>query len=192
NGQFVVPPEKVQKVVDKLPLEVIPGIGKVSLEKLHRAGFYLCEDIKNTDYRDLLIRFGRQGASLWQKSHGIDPREVIVERERKSVGVERTFSQNIMTYEQCWAVIENKLFPELDQRLTKASAKRAIIKQGIKVKFADFQLTTIEHLHQELELDDFRELLREVLKRQNGREIRLLGLSVMLKPQLPVEQLSFF
>lgn len=192
NGQFVVTPENVQITVDKLPLEKIPGVGKVSLEKLNQAGFYLCEDIKNSDYRELLRKFGRLGASLWKKSHGIDNREVVVERERKSVGVERTFSHNISTYEECWQVIEDKLFPELDMRLTKASPDRAIIKQGIKVKFADFQLTTIEHIHPQLELDDFKQLLDDVLKRQKGREIRLLGLSVMLKPEQQSKQLSFF
>ncbi|MGR5528794.1 DNA polymerase IV [Vibrio alfacsensis] len=192
NGQFVIPPDKVQEVVDKLPLEKIPGVGKVSLEKLHQAGFYLCEDIKNSDYRELLRQFGRQGASLWKRSHGIDDREVVVERERKSVGVERTFNQNISTYDECWKVIEDKLYPELEKRLEKASPDKSIIKQGIKLKFADFQLTTIEHIHPQLELEDFKELLRDILKRQNGREIRLLGLSVMLKPEQQARQLSFF
>jgi len=192
NGQFVIPPDQVQQVIDKLPLEKIPGVGKVSLEKLHQAGFYLCEDIKNTDYLELLRRFGRQGESLWKRSHGIDEREIVVERERKSVGVERTFSQNISSYQQCWQVIEEKLFPELEVRLSKASPDKTILKQGIKVKFADFQLTTIEHIHPQLELDDFRQLLADVLKRQNGREIRLLGLNVMLKPELQTKQLSFF
>ena len=192
NGQFVIPPDKVQEVVDKLPLEKIPGVGKVSLEKLHQAGFYLCEDIKNSDYRELLRQFGRQGASLWKRSHGIDDREVVVERERKSVGVERTFSENIATYDECWQVIEDKLFPELERRLEKASPDKSIIKQGIKLKFADFQLTTIEHIHPQLELEDFKVLLRDILKRQNGREIRLLGLSVMLKPEQQARQLSFF
>ncbi|MGR5537351.1 DNA polymerase IV [Vibrio campbellii] len=192
NGQFVIPPDKVQEVVDKLPLEKIPGVGKVSLEKLNQAGFYLCEDIKNSDYRELLRQFGRQGASLWKRSHGIDDREVVVERERKSVGVERTFSQNISTYDECWKVIEDKLYPELEKRLEKASPDKSIIKQGIKLKFADFQLTTIEHIHPQLELEDFKALLRDILKRQNGREIRLLGLSVMLKPELQARQLSFF
>lgn len=192
NGQFVIPPDKVQEVVDKLPLEKIPGVGKVSLEKLHQAGFYLCEDIKNSDYRELLRQFGRQGASLWKRSHGIDDREVVVERERKSVGVERTFSENISTYDECWKVIEDKLYPELEKRLEKVCPDKSIIKQGIKVKFADFQLTTIEHIHPQLELEDFKVLLREILKRQNGREIRLLGLSVMLKPEQQARQLSFF
>ncbi len=192
NGQYVIPPDKVQEEVDKLPLEKIPGVGKVSLEKLHQAGFFLCRDIKNSDYRELLLKFGRQGASLWNKSHGIDKREVITERERKSLGVERTFSENISTYDECWAVIEEKLFPELERRLIKASPDKAIIKQGIKLKFADFQLTTIEHIHPELELDYFKQLLSDILKRQQGREIRLLGLSVMLKPEDQTKQLSFF
>lgn len=192
NGLYVVTPEQVQSVVDGLPLGKIPGVGKVSLDKLNQAGFFVCEDIKNSDYRELLRRFGRLGASLWQKSHGIDPREVVTERERKSVGVERTFSQNISTYEECWQVIEQRLFPELDARLSRAAAERGIIKQGIKVKFADFQQTTIEHIHPQLELEDFKLLLSEVLKRQKGREIRLLGLNVMLKPEDQIRQLSFF
>ncbi|QPL52946.1 DNA polymerase IV [Vibrio navarrensis] len=192
NGQFVIPPEKVQEVVDKLPLEKIPGVGKVSLEKLHQAGLYRCEDIKNSDYRELLRHFGRLGGLLWKRSHGIDEREVVVERERKSVGVERTFSQNISSYQECWQVIEEKLYPELEKRLQKANPDKAIIKQGIKMKFADFQLTTIEHVHSELDLAYFRQLLQDVLQRQKGREIRLLGLSVMLKPQEQTRQLSFF
>jgi len=192
NGQYVIPPERVQQEVDKLPLEKIPGVGKVSLEKLHQAGYFVCADIKNSDYRELLRQFGRLGASLWNKSHGEDNREVVVERERKSVGVERTFSQNISTYDECWQVIEEKLFPELEKRLEKASPEKAIIKQGIKLKFADFRLTTIEHIHPQLELEYFKQLLRDILKRQNGREIRLLGLNVMLKPEEQVKQLSFF
>ena len=192
NGQFVIPPQNVQAVIDELPLEKIPGVGKVSLEKLHQAGFFTCKDIKQSDYRDLLLKFGRQGASLWKRSHGIDDREVIIERERKSVGVERTFTQNISTYAECWQVIEDKLFPELETRLEKASPSKAIIKQGIKLKFADFQQTTIEHIHASLDREHFKELLSEILKRQQGREIRLLGLNVMLQPKEQMRQLSFF
>lgn len=190
NGQFVIPPSDVQNVIDKLPLEKIPGVGKVSLEKLHQSGFYVCEDIKNSDYRALLLKFGRLGASLWNRSHGIDNREVETERERKSVGVERTFSNNISSYEECWNIIEDKLYPELEKRLLKASPSGAIIKQGVKMKFADFQQTTIEHVHNQLDLVYFKELLHDILQRQNGREIRLLGLSVMLKPEEQTKQLS--
>jgi len=190
NGQFVIPPQDVQNVIDKLPLEKIPGVGKVSLEKLHQSGFYVCEDIKNTDYRELLLNYGRLGASLWKRSHGIDNRGIETERERKSVGVERTFSKNISNYDECWKIIEETLFPELERRLMKVSKNGDIVKQGIKMKFSDFQQTTIEHGHGMLDFEYFRELLRDILQRQNGREIRLLGLSVMLKPEQTIKQLS--
>ncbi len=192
NGQFVIPPDKVQQVVDDLELGKIPGVGKVSLEKLNKAGLFTCLDVRNSDYRELIVRFGRLGASLWKKSHGIDEREVVVERERKSIGVERTFSTNISSFEQCWQIIEEKLYPELDMRLNKSQPKRNVIKQGIKVKFADFKLTTIEHVHNRLDLAYFKDLLREVLERQKGREIRLLGLSVMLEPIEQARQLTMF
>lgn len=190
NGQFVIPPHEVQNVIDTLPLEKIPGVGKVSLEKLQKAGYFVCEDIKNSDYRSLLLDFGRLGASLWKRSHGIDSREVETERERKSVGVERTFSTNISSYEECWQIIVQKLYPELEKRLLKARPDGQITKQGIKMKFADFQQTTIEHVHNQLDLSYFEALLRDILRRQNGREIRLLGLNVMLKPEEKSKQLS--
>ncbi|SBS33275.1 DNA polymerase IV [Marinomonas aquimarina] len=189
DGQFVITPNEMQDVIDSLPLEKIPGVGKVSLEKLQQAGFYVCSDIRNSDYLTLTRRFGRLGESLWHRSHGIDQREVTPHRQRKSVGVERTFAHNIFSFDECWQIIEQKLYPELCQRLEKVSPDKSITKQGIKVKFADFQLTTIEHVHGQLDLDYFRDLLQQVLTRQNGREIRLLGLHVMLKPDLALKQL---
>ena len=190
NGQYVVTPDQVQSVIDDLTLNKIPGVGKVGLEKLNKAGYFTCLDIRTGDYRTILQQFGRLGSSLWKRSQGIDNREVVVERQRKSVGVERTFTQNIFSYQECWQVIESKLFPELERRL--AQVEKDIVKQGIKMKFADFTLTTIEHGQAQLELEDFKTLLRDILKRQQGREIRLMGLTVMLKPESKQKQLSFF
>lgn len=192
NGQYVIPPEQIQTVIDSLPLEKIPGVGKVSLGKLHQAGFYSCKDIRTGNYREILIRFGRLGESLWKKSQGVDEREVVAKRERKSIGVERTFTDNIFSYEQCWHVIEVMLFSELEQRLLKYNSKKTITKQGIKIKFADFQVTTIERVNHQLDIQAFKPLLMEVLQRQQGRGIRLLGLNVMLKPKIEDNQLSFF
>ncbi|PMG84316.1 DNA polymerase IV [Vibrio breoganii] len=192
NGQYVIPPNQVQEFIDSMPLQKIPGVGKVALQRLHRTGLYLGEDVRKANYRDLLVRHGRLGASLWKRCHGVDNRSVQVSRERKSVGVERTFTKNIETLEQCWEVIEQRLYPELQRRLDKVGGEhvRPITKQGIKVKFADFQLTTIETGSNKLNLAAFYPLLEEVLLRQQGREIRLLGLSVMLQPEAQAKQLS--
>ncbi len=188
NGQFVIPPHQVQSFIDEMPLQKIPGVGRVALQKLNRGGLYVGEDVRKSNYRDLLIKYGRLGASLWKRCHGVDRRNVEVERERKSVGVERTFNQNIATFTQCWQSIEQKLYPELEQRLQRTG--REIIKQGIKVKFADFQTTTIECGSKQLDLNTFHGLLEQVLTRQHGREIRLLGLNVMLQSEAVAKQLS--
>ncbi|OBT06543.1 DNA polymerase IV [Vibrio sp. UCD-FRSSP16_10] len=192
NGQYVIPPDQVQDFIDNMPLQKIPGVGKVALQKLHRSGYYLGEDIRQADYRELLMRHGRLGSSLWSRCHGLDNRSVEVSRERKSVGVERTFNQNIVSLEQCWQVVNERLFPELKLRLNKISEQdaRAIVKQGIKVKFADFQVTTIETTSNELSLSAFYPLLEKVLQRQQQREIRLLGLNVMLQSEAQAKQLS--
>ncbi len=192
NGQCVIAPAEMQDFIDQLPLEKIPGVGKVAIAKLHKAGLYTCKDVRLSHYRDLLLRFGRLGASLWKKSQGIDERKVETYRERKSVGVEVTFAKNIITFEQCWEVIENRLYPKLLKRLNALNTQRAVIKIGMKVKFSDFQLTTIEHSNKVFELNQFRFLLSEVLERQQGREIRLIGLNVVLQPEIETQQLSFF
>ncbi len=190
NGQCVIAPADVQPFIDKLDLRKIPGVGKVSLERLNRGGYYTCLDIRTTDFRQLLLDYGKLGASLWRKSHGVDNCQVVVERERKSVGIERTLAHNVHTYEQCWQLIEQKLFPELIRRLEKTA--RPIIKQGIKLKFDDFQSTTKEHIHNQLELEEFKRLLKQALERQKGREIRLIGLQVALQPLVEAQQLTLF
>ncbi|MEJ6061954.1 hypothetical protein [Aliivibrio salmonicida] len=62
----------------------------------------------------------------------------------------------------------------------------------IRIKLWESNQTTIEHVHNQLTLAFFEELLIEVLERQKGREIRLIGLNVMLKDKEVTQQLSFF
>lgn len=190
NGQYVVTPDQVDDFVAELKLEKIPGVGKVTIQKLHQQGLYVGRDVQNYTQQQLLQQFGKFGQSLWLRAHGIDEREVIVERQRKSVGVERTFRKNISSYDECWQVIEH-LYIELEQRLRKVQPQLHIAKQGVKLKFADFQQTTVEHTYPQLDKQQFIGLLKEALTRQQGREIRLIGLSVGLEQGLKAQQLSF-
>ncbi|MGF1685971.1 DNA polymerase IV [Photobacterium japonica] len=191
DGQFVVTPHEIPDFVASLKLEKIPGVGKVTIQKLHEKGLYVGQDVQQYDQHLLLQQFGKFGQSLWARAHGIDDRDVVVERERKSVGVERTFSRNIATFEQCWDVIEH-LYPELEKRLQRVRPDLNIAKQGVKVKFADFQQTTVEHTQPKLDKDQFVGLLQEALTRQKDREIRLIGISVGLELGTKAQQLSLF
>ena len=63
-------------------------------------GLETCEDVQKLDQSILLNIFGKMGKRIWDFSHGIDDREIQAHRERKSIGVERTLSENIRHLEQ--------------------------------------------------------------------------------------------
>jgi DNA polymerase IV len=171
-------------------LSKIPGVGKVTCEKLNTMGLYSCADIRLFPYDELIKRFGKFGAVIWARSHGEDERELQTDRLRKSVGVERTLAQDINTLHECQQMIES-LFPMLKKRLLKSNPELHIQSQGIKLKFSDFQQTTVEHRCKVLTKSYFEELLRQALGRQQNRGIRLVGLHVGLAPENTEKQLSF-
>jgi len=188
NGICVITPDKLDDFVIGLPLGKIPGVGKVTLAKLNNMGLYTCADVRNFPFEDLIKRFGKFGSVIWDRSHGLDDRNLSLSRQRKSVGVERTLSVDIHTETECIEMIEN-LFPKLEERLAKA--KSPIQSQGIKLKFSDFQQTTVEHRAQVLDKDYFLTLLTEGLTRQANRGIRLVGLHVGLAEPQQTNQLAF-
>lgn len=192
NGQYVVKPDQVVPFIEKLPLNKIPGVGKVTYAKLEKLGLTTGMDIRQTDQATLINHFGKFGVSLWNKCQGIDARGVQTQRIAKSVAVERTFSKNIQSYPQLHEYLINELVPSLTKRTEKHLAKRQIHKIGVKLKFSDFRQTTKEHRASSIDVDTLNVLLQEAWERRQNKEVRLLGIFVGFKEQLgSAEQLSF-
>lgn len=185
NGQFVLTPAEVPAFLKTLPLSKIPGVGKVSAAKLESMGLRTCEDVQKSDLAMLLKRFGKFGRILWERSQGIDEREIHNDKQRKSIGVERTLEEDIHEWSDCEAIIE-RLYPELERRLAKVKPDLLIARQGVKLKFNDFQLTTQEHVWPKLNKDDLIATAQKSWhERRAGRGVRLVGLHVtLLDPQL--------
>ena len=186
NGQYVITPDEVPAFIKTLPLSKIPGVGKVSAAKLEKMGLRTCEDVQNSDLGMLLKRFGKFGRVLWERSQGIDERNVNSERLRKSVGVERTLAEDIHEWAACETIIVEQLYPELERRLAKVKPDLLIARQGVKLKFNDFQQTTQEHVWPRLNKDDLIATAKKTWEeRRAGRGVRLVGLHVtLLDPQL--------
>jgi DNA polymerase-4 len=182
NGMFVITPETQDEYVKQLELKKIPGVGKVTWQKLQDLGLQTCSDVRNYSQPELLRHFGKFGRSIWDRSHGIDERELSLSRTRKSVGVERTFEKDLHTQEECLSVI-GSLHQELIQRYEKVTTEASIKTNGVKFKFDDFQQTTVEHQSTTLTLSSFELLCQEALNRRKGRGIRLIGLSIGLTPR---------
>jgi len=187
NGIFVITPDQVCSFVSDLPLNKIPGVGKVTWQKLNRVGLYTCSDVLKFPEQDIVDSFGKLGHALIERCKGIDNRPVVTERNRKSVGVESTLAEDINSFDECMAHVE-RLFEKLFVRLKKASPDMRITKQGIKLKFNDFTATTAEQSMTELEQNLFADLLVQALAKKEHRAIRLVGLYVGLADENSSEQ----
>ena len=181
NGQYVIPPQDVASFIEAMPLTKIPGVGKVTAEKLHRYNLKLGKDVRHSSEEDLIQAFGKFGGILWKRCQGIDDRAVEISRIRKSVGVERTFSEDIHSEEELHLLMKDRLIPELKRRAEKHLASRSISKLGVKVKFKDFHQTTKEFKHTYFDDEIFDELLSEAMTRGEGKAVRLLGVHIGLE-----------
>jgi len=176
NGQCVITPDKVSDFVEHLSLKKIPGIGPKTFQKLQSFGFTTCADIRASSIAKLSTIVGKFATSLYQKAHGIDNRELDVSRQRKSLAIETTLASDIYTETECLAVIES-LYPKLLARLAKVNGRK-IVRQGIKLKFNDFNQTTVEQQNVSAEIEVFNALLIKALERGKSRGIRLVGLTL--------------
>ena len=190
NGIKVITPDQVAAFVSVLPVEKIHGVGRVTAERLHRQGLYVCQDIIDRGLRDMVARFGAMGDHLFRLSHGIDERSVSLSRSRKSVSVERTFSEDMADFGACR---KNALmvFAALEQRLARVGDRTHYHKFFVKMRFSDFTQTTVETLGQVADVGQFMTLLEEAWYRQK-KPVRLLGMGMRLKPDQNAQQLELF
>lgn len=180
NGQCTISPNEVMSFIEHLELRKIPGVGKVTQEKLHRLGLNTCGDVRRREERYLIEHFGKYGSVLWDRCHGVDDREIEVSRIRKSAGVERTFDKDIIEFEQLEKIMYEQLLPELERRSASYLKTRGMTKLGVKIKFNDFQQTTKEKRMNYIDPKVLRSLMCEALERGEGKAVRLLGLHIGL------------
>lgn len=180
NGQCVIAPKDVSTFIKTMSLSKIPGVGKVTFEKLKSHGLVTGQDVVKYSEAELTHQFGKLGRSLWRKCHGIDNREVQTSRVRKSVGVERTFDNDVNDIDQLRLFMHDNLIPELKRRSAQYIDTRKITKLGVKVKFSDFQQTTKEFKYADFNGAIFNTLLQEAVQRGKGKPARLLGVHIGL------------
>lgn len=159
----------------------------MTAEKLHRLNLTTCADLQTVSLLELSHQFGKKlGQRLYEQCRGIDLRCVEPNRIRKSLSVEKTFSQDITHIQACLGII-SELHNKLLQRIQEVASHRDIKSQYVKIKFNDFKLITAEAASNEVNLDKYHLLLRESYARQE-KPIRLLGLGIHFhneKPEQP-------
>lgn len=188
DGLCVIPPARVDAFVRQLPVNRLFGVGQKTAERLHAAGYRDCGDLQAATMAELIDRFGRFGPRLYQLSRGIDDRPVKTERIRKSLSVEHTFDTDL-PLDECRPWLAH-LFEELQRRLDKQTQPAAIQRVFLKMRFRDFNQTTVERQLPPT-LASFERLTGEAWRRQR-EPVRLLGLGVRFSEGGADRQLSLF
>jgi len=188
DGQYAIPPQKVEQFMPALPVEKIFGVGKVTAERMHQLGLFTCGDLQRLPLAKLRGFFGETRAhELFLLCRGQDDREVCTRYERKSLSVEETFASDIHDLGDIRKTVP-ELYAEWLRRLgggsdsgSEAEKIRGIV---IKLKFTDFTTMTHERIIRTFPVEaDFVALL-ESAWRKRPEPIRLLGLGVRLKEQV--------
>ncbi len=189
DGLTIVPPEEVPAFVGRLPVSKIPGVGAVMTSKLFRYGLRNCSDIQQWELGQLIRRFGKFGAMLYERARGQDGRPVDGSRLRQSISVETTFPEDIATPRLALSQLE-ALCRKLQTRIGKAGVRDGIQKSFFKLKFSDFTVTTVERAGIGINDVDFFSLFNEAWLRRKAA-FRLIGLGVRLRERWKPDELAF-
>jgi len=178
NGQKTVNPEEVITFLEELEIRKFYGVGKVTADKMYNLGIFTGRDLKKKPLEFLYENFGKSGAHYYKVVRGIHMSVVKPHRVPKSVGAERTFSENLSSEVFMLERLEH-IAEELERRLTKNQVAGKTL--TLKIKYSDFTLQTRSKTlpyfiaGRALILETAKELLYQE-KLQNS--VRLLGISL--------------
>lgn len=164
----------------KLPIERFRGVGKKTVPKMHELAIKNGADLFKWHELDLIQKFGRFGEILYQRVRGVDDRPVEYQRDRKSIGKERTY----------WPFLTTR--SEADQQLDKLAemVAKTVKKQQmhgrtlvLKVRYGDFKTQTKRVTQAEF-IDNQPQIYAQLAKQimddlpQSQEGIRLLGITL--------------
>ncbi len=179
NGLTVITPDKADAFLNTLPIEKFHGIGEVTAKKMKLLNIKNGADLRTWSELDLMRAFGKAGAHYYKICRGIETSEVNPDRERKSIGAEETFMNDIESIDDMLDNLE-----PIVKKVTKAMDKYSKTGKTItlKAKNSDFRVFTRSHTLSQA-TSEFNSVWLETksLLQQHYSEfgkIRLLGVSV--------------
>jgi len=143
DGLFVVRPREVLAFLAPLPVERLPGVGKVMQRKLAELNIATVADVRTFEADELEHRFGRYGRRLHELSLGIDERPVTPDRPTLQISSEDTF-ENDLTLEELAPHIERLAEKTWAAHQREASGEHGRIARSVvlKLKTTEFRILT--------------------------------------------------
>jgi DNA polymerase-4 len=179
DGLTVIAPERVERFLQKLPVDALWGVGPVTATRLRDRGIERLIQVRTADPALLREAVGSQADWLRRLADGHDDRPVVPNRAAKSSGTENTFSQDLVDAQEIRAAVD-----EMAREGAAWLERRTLLCRTvtIKVRYSDF--TTITRSHTQLpptrNSDNIAMRAVALLDRTDAgrRPVRLLGVSV--------------
>ena len=178
NGQYTITQEEADDFLLSLPVKKFHGIGQATSAKMHKLGIETGEDLRKWSEERLVTYFGKAGHHYYNIVRGNDRREVKPNRIRKSIGVERTFGDNLYYKDDIDYEMERIISLLLDRIKRHGRSGKTLT---LKLRYSDFTtITRSKTIEKPFSKDSViyygTELLWE--SRNINKSIRLLGLTV--------------
>lgn len=192
DGLTVIKPKQISQFVAELPIEKFYGVGQATANRLHAEGIKNGADLRTFSEVELGNKFGKMGRYLYQVCRGIDEREVSADRIRKSVSVERTFEEDLMTDEEVMKIFDY-LLEKLISALNRIEVKGRTVQ--IKYRYPDFSTFTRSRSLSYFtdDLTTIGQICRELYAQHadSTKGVRLLGVGLSnLDNELQSEQIQ--
>ena len=179
DGLFVIQPEEVDTFLLLLPVGRLPGVGKVTEEKLAKLGIQTVGELRGMELSTLERDFGRYGMRLYELARGVDENLVVADRPTQSISVEDTFERDIPLAET------EPMIRRLVEKLWSASRKELRVARTIvlKLKTSEFTILTRSHTPDSPpssceELTEIALKLRERVELGPHQRYRLVGVGL--------------
>ena len=179
KGITYIIPGMEKEFLAPMPVETIPGVGKVTLRELNSRGIFKIGDITRLPADYFGAAMGKYGIDLWRKANGEGSEYLTIEREQKSISKETTFDKDIVKKE----IIENILFDltgKVCQSLRDNNWQASTI--TLKFRYSDFKTLTRSRTikpatdDDKIIYDNAIDLLRKAYTRRVA--VRLIGIGL--------------
>lgn len=179
SGLTVVTPSDAPQFLKQLQLTQFYGVGKKFAATLNEHGIVTGEDVLPLELDELVSRYGKAGYSLYFKVRGIHDSPVVVGRERKQVGRERTYSPFLESNEEV-AIHLQKLSEKVMARIQQKNLKPHTLTLKIRTESFDTKSRQIQVAQPIVTVARCYQMAYQLWERHGDltTSIRLLGISV--------------
>lgn len=192
NGITIIDKTMLPEILLPLKVEKIHGIGPKSANRLNSIGIYTVKDLYSLDEEFLEDMFGKAGREIYKRIRGVDNREININRERKSLGTERTLKESTLDLG-----LLKMYLKEFAKEISDGLNRKGLFGRTItvKIKDKDFKVTTRSKTLTN-DTDSFDTIYYTAIMLFNElnikKEIRLIGLTISNLTEYQLKQLSIF